>query len=60
MNDLLNMLITLLDAKDAQGVANVDFQFGKILEMISPKKIMEDPAGPQGNPVYLWEIYGVR
>ncbi|EOS29402.1 hypothetical protein C804_03580 [Lachnospiraceae bacterium A4] len=42
MNDLLNMLITLLDAKDAQGVANVDFQFGKILEMISPKKIMED------------------
>ena len=42
VNDLLNMLITLLDAKDAQGVANVDFQFGKILEMISPKKIMED------------------
>ena len=42
MNDLLNMLITLLDARDAQGVANVDFQFGKILEMISPKKIMED------------------
>lgn len=42
MNDLLNMLITLLDARDAQGVANVDFQFSKILEMISPKKIMED------------------
>lgn len=42
MNDLLNMLITLLDAKDAQGVANVDFQFSNILDMISPKKIMED------------------
>ena len=42
MNDLLNMLITLLSARDAQGVANVDFQFSKILEMISPKKIMED------------------
>lgn len=42
MNDLLNMLITLLGARDAQGVANVDFQFSKILEMISPKKIMED------------------
>src|SRR5699024_6566907 len=26
MNDLLNMLITLQDAKGAQGVANVDFK----------------------------------
>lgn len=41
-NDLLNMLITLMDAKDAQGVANVDFQFSNILDMISPKKIMDD------------------
>lgn len=41
-NDLLNMLITLQDAKGAQGVANVDFKFSNILDMISPKKIMED------------------
>ena len=41
-NDLLNMLITLLDAKSAQGVANVDFKFSNVLDMISPKKIMED------------------
>ena len=41
-NDLLNMLITLLEAKSAQGVANVDFTFSNILDMISPKKIMED------------------
>jgi len=41
-NDLLNMLITLLDAKGAQGVANVDFRFSNVLDMISPKKIMED------------------
>lgn len=41
-NDLLNMLITLLDAKGAQGVANVDFKFSNVLDMISPKKIMED------------------
>jgi len=41
-NDLLNMLITLLDAKDAQGLANVDFGFSNVLDMISPKKIMED------------------
>ena len=41
-NDLLNMITTLMDARDAQGVANVDFQFSNILEMISPKKIMDD------------------
>lgn len=41
-NDLLNMLVTLQDAKGAQGVANVDFKFSNILDMISPKKIMED------------------
>ncbi|WP_442855534.1 transcriptional regulator [Clostridium sp. Marseille-P2415] len=42
MNDLLNMLITLQDAKGALGVANVDFKFSNVLDMISPKKIMED------------------
>ena len=41
-NDLLNMLTTLMSARDAQGVANADFQFSNILEMISPKKIMDD------------------
>jgi hypothetical protein len=41
-NDLLNMLVTLQDAKGAQGVANVDFKFSNILDMISPKKVMED------------------
>ena len=41
-NDLLNMLITLVDAKGAQGVANVDFKFSNVLNMISPKKIMDD------------------
>lgn len=42
MNDLLGMLITLQDAKGAMGVANVDFKFSNVLDMISPKKIMED------------------
>ncbi len=42
MNDLLNMLITLQGAKGALGVANVDFKFSNVLDMISPKKIMED------------------
>ncbi|MEY8356576.1 transcriptional regulator [Lachnospiraceae bacterium 54-53] len=42
MNDLLGMLITLQDAKGAMGVANADFKFSNVLDMISPKKIMED------------------
>jgi hypothetical protein len=42
LNDLLNMLITLLDAKSAQSVANVDFTFSNVLNMISPQKIMDD------------------
>lgn len=41
-NDLLNMLITLLDARGAQGLMNVEFRFSQVLDMISPKKIMED------------------
>lgn len=41
-NDLVNMLITLMDAKGAQGLANVDFKFSNVLDMISPKKIMDD------------------
>jgi len=41
-NDLLNMLTTLMSTKGAQGLANVDFQFSNVLDMISPKKIMDD------------------
>ena len=58
-NDLLNMNTTLMDAKDAQGVANVDFQFGNILDMISPKKNYGGyPAGTQGDSIYLQQIHG--
>lgn len=48
MNDLLNMLITLQDARGSLGVANVDFKFSNVLEMISPKKIMEDIPWERG------------
>lgn len=41
-NDLLQMLTTLIDAKGSQGVANSEFAFSHILDMISPKKIMDD------------------
>lgn len=41
-NDFLKMLFTIIDSKKAQGVLNSDFGFEKLLDMISPKKIMED------------------
>ena len=56
-NDLLNMLITLLEAKSAQGVANVDFTFSNILDMISPKKIMEDIRQVRREIQYTYEKY---
>lgn len=56
-NDLLNMLITLLDVRDAQGVANVDFQFADILDMISPKKIMDDIRQVRREIQYTYKKY---
>ncbi|MCI9047243.1 MAG: transcriptional regulator [Hungatella sp.] len=56
-NDLLNMLITLLDTKGAQGVANVDFKFANVLDMISPKKIMEDIRQVRREIRYTYEKY---
>ena len=56
-NDLLNMLITLLGAKGAQGVANVDFSFSNVLDMISPKKIMDDIKQVRREIQYTYEKY---
>lgn len=41
-NDFLKMLMTLVETKRAQGTINVDFQFEKLTDMISPKKVMDD------------------
>ncbi len=41
-NDFLKMLFTIIDSKKALGVLNSDFGFEKLLDMISPKKVMED------------------
>ncbi len=56
-NDLLNMLITLLDTKRAQGVANVDFGFANVMDMISPRKIMEDIRQVRREIRYTYEKY---
>ena len=40
-NEVLNMLLSMIAAKRAGGVINVDFKFEKLTEMLSPKKVME-------------------
>lgn len=41
-NDFLRMLMTLVETKRSQGTINVDFQFEKLTDMISPRKVMDD------------------
>jgi hypothetical protein len=41
-NDVLKMLMTMIDAKRKQGTKNVDFGFESLLELISPKKVLDD------------------
>lgn len=38
----MKMLFTLMESKKSQGVLNVDFGFENLLDMISPKKVMDD------------------
>lgn len=35
-------ILTVMDSRKAQGLLNVEFHFERLLEMISPKKVMED------------------
>lgn len=56
-NDFLNMLFTLIETKRAQGQINVDFKFENILDMISPKKVMDDIKQVRREIHYLYEQY---
>ena len=56
-NDFLKMLITLIDAKSAQGTANVDFKFENLLDMISPKKVMDDIRQSRKEIRYVYNQY---
>jgi len=56
-NDFLKMLVTLIDTKGANGTANVDFKFEDILEMISPKKVMDDIKMSRKEIQYLYNKY---
>lgn len=54
-NDFLNMLFTLIETKRSQGIINVDFKFENILDMISPKKIMDDIKQVRKEINYLYD-----
>lgn len=56
-NDFLKMLFTLIDTKSSMGMANVDFKFENLLDMISPKKIMDDIRQSRKEIHYLYNQY---
>lgn len=56
-NDFLKMLLTMIQTKRSQGVENVDFRFDKILDMISPKKVMDDIKFTRKEIHYLFGEY---
>lgn len=56
-NDFLKMLFTLIDTKRSQGIINVDFKFDKVLDMISPKKVMDDIRQSRKEIHYLYNKY---
>ncbi len=56
-NDFLKMLFTLVETKRSQGIINVDFKFENVLDMISPKKVMEDIKQVRKEIHYLYNKY---
>ncbi|MDT8979298.1 transcriptional regulator [Paenibacillus sp. chi10] len=56
-NDFLKMLFTLIDTKRSQGITNVDFKFENLLDMISPKKVMDDIRQVRKEIHYLYGQY---
>lgn len=56
-NDFLRMLMTLIETKRAQGIINVDFNFEKLTDMISPKKVMDDIRQERKELRYVYSEY---
>ena len=56
-NDFLKMLMSLVEAKRSQSIINVDFQFDKLTDMISPKKVMEDIKQNRKELQYTYKNY---
>lgn len=56
-NDFLAMLLSMVETKTSMGVPNVDFRFEKILELISPKKVVDDIKQTRKEIHYLYGEY---
>lgn len=41
-DNFFKTILTVMDSRKAQGLLNVEFYFERLLQMISPKKVMED------------------
>lgn len=54
-NSFLKMLSTLVDARKSQGNKNTDFKFENILDMLSPKKVMDDIRQLRKEISYLYD-----
>jgi len=55
--DFLKMLLTLVETKRAQGSMNVDFKFEKLLELITPAKVMDDIKQVRAELRYTYSEY---
>ena len=56
-NTFFKMLNTLVEARKSQGNRNVDFKFENILELISPKKVIEDIKQTRKEIAYVYNKY---
>ena len=56
-NDFLAMLLSMVETKTSMGVPNVDFRFEKILELISPAKVVDDIKQTRKEIHYLYGEY---
>jgi hypothetical protein len=56
-NDFFRMLCTLLDAKKSQGLKNVDFNFENVLDLITPRKVMDDIKQTRKELQYTYSQY---
>lgn len=55
--DFLKMLFTLVETKRSQGLMNVDFKFEKLLELITPAKVMDDIKQVRSELRYVYGEY---
>lgn len=56
-NHFLKMLISLIESRKNQGVKAIDFKFENILNLLSPKKIIEDIKQNRKEIEYLYSKY---